>query len=314
MGAVADTISSKRSSKITETRRQHHSGKKIIGFLRRRAYFPYVGPLSVWIILFVIAPLGIIIYYSFLRAGPSGNIIAVFTLENYRALFNPTVRVVFLRTFLLAFLTNLICLIVGYPIAYWIVMYGGRWKHRLVFLLIMPSWTCYLIRLYALKTLMGYSGLLNAVLLKLNLIQAPLQLLYTPGSILLGLVYAWLPFMVLPIYASLEGLDPLLLEASSDLGANSFERFFTVTLPLTKGSLFVGSLLVFIPSLGDWLAPLLLGGDKVLLAGSLVEHYFLKQGNIPVGSSLATFLTAVVLLALYVVIKFAGQDALERVL
>jgi len=282
--------------------------------LTRQAHLPYVGPVALWILLFVIAPLGFIIYFSFLTTGPYGEIIHTFTLENYRTAMKGAYAVIFLRSLIFAFATNAICLLIGYPVAYWIARYGGKWESFLLMLIVLPSWTCYLIRLYALKTLVGHTGLINTALLNLGLISSPLEILYTPYAVVLGLVYSWLPFMILPIYASLRDLDPSLLEASADLGATPFRTFFTVTLPLTKGGIFAGTILVLIPSLGEWLVPLLLGGAKVMMVGSLVEHHFIKLGNIPMGSSLAAALTAMILLAVYLSFKLGGEDALERVI
>ena len=287
--------------------------ESVISFFSTRVYIPYVGPISCWIAFFVIAPIGVIIYFSFLSVGPAGQIVPPLTLANYRALLKARYLVIFARSFLFALETNMLCLLIGYPLAYWIVKYGGKKQTMLVFFVVMPSWTCYLIRLYALKTLTGQTGLINTVLLNLNLISTPLHMLYNSFAVMLGLVYSWLPFMVLPIYASLEGLDPSLLEAADDLGATPVKKFFTVTLPLTKGGIIAGTILVFIPSLGEWLVPLLLGGSKVMMIGNLVEHYFIKLGNIPAGSSIAAALTIVVLLIMYLSIKLGGEDALERI-
>lgn len=283
-------------------------------FFAAQAHIPYVGPISLWITIFVIAPLVVILYFSFLKIVPSGKIVHTFTLGNYRGLLEPKYLQIFLRTLIYAFGTNMVCLLIGYPLAYWIVKYGGRWKTFLVFLVILPSWTCYLIRLYALKALIGRAGLINNTLLNLDLISYPLNILYTPYAVVLGLIYTWIPFMVLPIYASLEGLDPALLEAAVDLGATPLQRFFTVTLPLTKGGIIAGTILVFIPSLGEWLVPLLLGGAKVMMAGNLVALHFIKAGNIPAGSSIATALTAIVILIIYLSIKLGGEEALERII
>lgn len=283
-------------------------------FLGERVYIPYVGPISLWIILFVFAPLGVVLYFSFLAVGPFGKITHTFTLENYRLMLKPGYIKVFMRTFLFSFGANMICLLLGYVLAYFIVKRGGRWKTFLMFLVIVPSWTCYLIRLYALKTLTGEEGLINSALLNLGLISTPLHMLYNPFAVMLGLVFGWLPFMVLPIYASLEGLDPSLLEAAEDLGATPLRRFFTVTLPLTKGGMFAGTLLVFIPCLGEWLVPLLLGGAKVMMAGNLIEEQYIKVGNIPAGSSIGVALTALVILLIYLSIKLGGEEVLERMM
>ena len=142
------------------------------------------------------------------------------------------------------------CIVVSYPLAYYIARYGGRWKAFLMAMIIIPSWTAYIIRLYALKTITGSNGLVNRWLMGLGLIDTPIQFLYTPFAVSVGLVYTWLPFMVLPLYASLEGLEPSLWEAATDLGATPWRRFFRVTLPLTRGGLLAGTILVLIPSLG----------------------------------------------------------------
>ena len=289
--------------------------KKAAKFLSEQVHLPYVGPVSFWFIVFVIAPLGVILYFSFLTTGPyGGEILPIFTLEHYPALWRGAYGIILLRTLLLAFLTNIVCLLIGYPVAYFIVRRGGRWKTVLLFLVIIPSWTNLLIRLYALRTIAGHTGIINNTLLSLGLISSPLEILFTPSAVMFGLVYTWLPFMVLPVYASLEGLDPSLLEASVDLGASPLRRFFTVTLPLTKGGIFAGTILVFIPSLGTWLVPLLLGGSKIMMAGNLVQLYFMMVGNIPAGCSIAIVLITVVLLIIYLSIKLGGEETLERIL
>ena len=287
--------------------------QRVARFLMKQAYLPYVGLVALWTCLFVIAPLGIILYFSLLSVGPLGQIIPSFTLRNYLGLFEGAYVVILLRSLAFAFGTNVICLLIGFPLAYWIARYGGRWKTALIFLVIIPSWTCYLIRLYALKTIIGHRGLINSTLLNFNLISSPIDILYTPFAVMLGIVYSWLPFMVLPIYAAVESLDATLLEASEDLGATPFQRLVTVTLPLTKGGIYAGTIFVFIIALGEWLVPLLLGGAKVMMAGSLVEHYFIKAGNIPAGSAIAAAITVIALLVVYLGVKLGGQEVLERV-
>jgi ABC-type spermidine/putrescine transport system permease subunit I len=207
----------------------------------------------------------------------------------------------------------MVCLAMGYPTAYWIARYGGRFKALLLFMVIAPSWSCYLVRIYALKQLVGYPGILNDFFLHLGLISSPINLLYTPTAVVFGLIYIWLPFMVLPIYASLEGINPAYLEASLDLGASPGWQFWTVTLPLSKGGIFGGTILTFIPALGDWLVPLLIGGNKVWMAGNLIQHYFIVRGDLAIGSSMAVVLTAAVVLLIYMCIKLGGEEAVERI-
>ena len=276
--------------------------------------FTYLSPVIVIVVVFVFAPLTIILFYSFLKSGTFGEIVYAFSLENFQAILGGGYGTVFLQSIYLAFQTNLLCILIGYPIAYYMAMYGGRWKTILLFLVIVPSWASYLIRLYSLKTIIGNKGLLNTILLKLDLISTPIEILYTPFAVMMGLVYAWLPYMILPIYASIEGLDRSVLEAAVDLGATPVRRFFRLTLPMTRGGLLAGSILVFIPTVGEWLVPHIFGGSKIMMAGSLVALKFTSVGNIPAGSSLAIMLAATLILILYLTIKWGGREAMERML
>jgi spermidine/putrescine transport system permease protein len=274
----------------------------------------FIGPMTIIIAVFVFAPLLIILGISFLKSGIYGDLIFTFTLDNFRAALGSKYGPVFYRSVLLAAQTNIICILIGYPIAYNIARFGGKWKNMLLFLIIIPSWSSYLIRLYALKTLIGRKGLLNTFLLDMGVISQPIEILYTQTAVMIGLVYAWLPFMVLPIYASIEGLDQSLLEASADLGSRPFRRFWRVTLPLTKGGLLAGSILCFIPTVGEWLVPQIFGGSKVMMAGSLVAQKFTGVGNMPQGASLAILLATTLILILYLTIKWGGKDAMEKMI
>lgn len=274
----------------------------------------YLSPIIIIVVVFVFAPLTIILFYSFLKSGLYGEIIYAFSLDNFRAILGGGYGKVFLQSIYLAIQTNFLCILIGYPIAYFIATYGGRWKTLLLFLIIVPSWASYLIRLYALKTIVGNKGLVNSILLYFGIISDPLQILYTNFAVMMGLVYAWLPYMILPIYAALEGLNRSVLEAATDLGATPVRRFFRVTFPLTKGGLLAGSILVFIPTVGEWLVPKLFGGSKVMMTGSLVALKFTSVGNIPEGSSLAITLAATLILILYLTIKWGGREAMERML
>ena len=274
----------------------------------------YLSPIIIIVAVFVFAPLKIFLFYSFLKSWTYGEIIYSFSLDNFRAILGGGYGTVFLQSIYLAIQTNFLCILIGYPIAYFVATYGGRWKTLLLFLIIVPSWASYLIRLYALKTIIGSKGLVNSILLYSGIISEPLQILYTTFAVMIGLVYAWLPYMILPIYAAIEGLNPSVLEAATDLGASPLRRFFRVTLPLTIGGLLAGSILVFIPTVGEWLVPQLFGGSKVMMAGSLVALKFTSVGNIPEGSSLAITLAATLILILYLIIKWGGREAMERML
>ena len=274
----------------------------------------YLSPIILIVGVFVFAPLVIILFYSFLKTGDMGQIIYTFTLENYQAIVGGGYGKIFIRSLYLALQTTVFCILIGYPVAYLIAIYGGKWKSLLLFLVIVPSWASYLIRLYALKTITGRTGLINSALLSMGMIDEPIKMLYTPFAVTMGLVYAWLPFMILPIHASLEGLDTSVLEAASDLGSKAFKRFLRVTVPLTKGGILAGSIFVFIPTVGEWLVPHVLGGGKIMMAGSLVAQKFTVAGNISEGASLAVFLAATLILILYLAIRYGGGESMERML
>ena len=289
------------------------SGSELIKIKDRRNFLYQMGPVTSWVALFVIAPLLIILFFSFVQSGDFGRIVYKFTFKNYQALFDTGYWRTFGRSLMISFLTLISCIVIGYPVAYFISQYAGKLKSLCLLLIVIPSWTAYLIRLYAFKTITSRTGILNNFLMDLNIISTPLELLYTPFIVVVGLIYTWIPFMILPLFAALDGLNPSLLEAASDLGANSVTRFFKVTFPLTRGGLIAGTILVFIPSLGDWLVPTLLGGAKVQMVGNLIAHKFIQIGDIPGGSTLSIFLGAVVICLLYLFIKLGGEDALERI-
>ncbi len=272
----------------------------------------YLSPIIAIVSVFVFAPLLIILFYSFMETGEFGQIIYTFTLEHYKDILSGGYGTIFIRSIYLAFQTNIGCILIGYPIAYFIAIYGGKWKPLLILLVIIPSWASYLIRLYALKTMLGSSGVINGLLLSMGLISTPIQILYTPFAVTIGLVYAWLPFMILPVHAALEGIDRSMLEAAGDLGATPLRRFFRVTVPLTKGGIIAGSIFVFIPTVGEWLVPHILGGGKMMMAGSLVAQKFTVAGNIPAGSSLSVFLASTLILILYLAIKYGGAESMEK--
>lgn len=275
-------------------------------------YLVCLGPVILIAGIFIITPLGVILFFSFLSKGIFGQLIYSFSLDAYHTLFSGTLFIeVLLRSYLLALVTTLFCILIGYPVAYWLSMYRrGKIKMVLLALIVLPTWTSYLIRLYSWTTITMNTGIINTFISKFGL--GPIQIMYTPYAILLGLTYTWLPFMILPLYAAIDGIDRSILESALDLGANPVERFFKITLPLTRGGLFAGVLLVFVPSLGSYLVPDLLGGAKVNMIGNLVADKFLKLANIPLGSATALLLSLLVILLLMIYIKTQGKGALER--
>jgi spermidine/putrescine transport system permease protein len=280
--------------------------------IRRRALLGRVlglSPALAVITLFMVVPIGIIAVYSFLEADPYGGVEMAFSLEAYRQflfqrdlfdelVFDTTYLSIFARSFVLAAASAFLCFLLGFPTAYFISTRPAQQRNLLILLVTVPFWTNLLIRTYSWILILRDYGLINNALLWLGVIQEPLPLLYTNGAILLGLVYSYLPFMVLPIYATVERLDRTLVEAAHDLYANRWRVMRRVILPLAMPGIVAGSLLVFIPSLGAFVAPDLLGGGRNLMIGSLVQMQFSSSRNWPFGAAAALILLAVVLVAL----------------
>ena len=261
-----------------------------------------LAPGTAWLTAFFLVPILIMAAYSLMERGTYGGVEPGFTLAAYARFFDPLYLRILARTIWLALLTTALCLVIGYPMA-WAIAGAGRWKHALLFLVVLPFWTSFLVRTYAIMFLLRDTGLVNSALMAVGVIDAPLTLLFTPGAVLAGLVYGYLPFMVLPVYASLEKLDPALLEAAESLGARPAARFFRVALPLSMPGVVAGSLLVFVPSLGAFLTPDLLGGAKQVMIGNLVQQQFGAARDWPFGSAASFVLMAVVLASVYAFLR-----------
>jgi spermidine/putrescine transport system permease protein len=269
-----------------------------------------LAPSAIWLILFIVAPIVIVIVVSFATRGAYGKTIYDFTFGNYTRALDPLYLPAYWRTLWIAFVTTLLCAVVSYPVAYYIALRAPeRWKRILLVLTVIPFWTSFLIRTYAWMLLLRSEGLINSTLVQSGLIDEPLKLLYNDFAILVGQVYGELPFMILPIYVALERLDTRLLEAAQDLGANRFWTFMKITLPLSKPGLIAGIVLVFIPSLGAFITPDLLGGAKSVMIGNLIQNQFI-QLNQPFGSALSLLLTLAVLVLLALAFR-AGLKASE---
>ncbi|CUS93207.1 spermidine/putrescine transport system permease protein [Candidatus Kryptonium thompsonii] len=228
-------------------------------------------------------------------------------MKNYIRVYDSLYIPIYLRSIYIAILTTIICLFIGYPVAYFIALkVKPENKILYLFLIIVPLWTSFLIRTYAWILILRDEGLINLFLLKIGLINKPLPLLYNEFSVLLGLIYGELPFMILPIYASLEKIDISLIEASKDLGADEFRTFKRVILPLTLPGIIVGVTIVFIPTLGSFIVSDLLGGAKSILVGNLIQNQFIVARDKPFGSAIAFVLSSFVLVLLYIYRKFWG--------
>jgi spermidine/putrescine transport system permease protein len=270
-----------------------------------------LAPGGLWLVLFFLVPILIMFGYSLMPRGIYGGVERGFTLEHYARFFDPLYIDVLRRTFAWSIACTIICLLLGYPVAY-VIVRSGRWRNLLLFLVVLPFWTSFLVRTFAMIFLMRDTGLINNWLLKLGVIDQSLTILYTPFAVMVGLVYGFLPFMILPIYASLEKLDLSLLEAAEVLGARPGARFRRVTLPLSMPGVVAGCLLVFIPALGSFLTADLLGGAKEMMIGNLVQNQFSAARNWPFGSAASFIVMALVLAAvmLYLRVKEPGPGKL----
>ncbi|MBM3222210.1 MAG: ABC transporter permease [Candidatus Tectomicrobia bacterium] len=266
-----------------------------------------LAPALLWLVALALVPMGVLAYYSVLSRGPWGTIVHTLTLEHYQHILDPVFLRVLGRTCRLALLTTVLCLLGGYILAYWMAFYGGHRKFLYSFLIMLPFWTSDLVRLYAWMTLLADHGVINNALLALGVLQEPLPLLYNEGAVVLGLVYTYLPFMVLPLYAALERLDRRVLEAAADLGATPLECLWKVTLPLTRGGMLSGSVLVFVPSLGEFLVPELLGGAKTMLLGKFIALKFTGLRNWPLGAAYALVLVVMIVLLLGLYVRLVGR-------
>jgi spermidine/putrescine transport system permease protein len=272
-----------------------------------------LAPGGFWLLMFFLVPILIMFVYSLMPRGIYGGVEPGFTIEHYRRFFDPLYLDILQRTFLWSIVCTMICLVLGYPVAY-VIVRSGRWRTLLLFLVVLPFWTSFLVRTFAMIFLMRDTGLINSWMLKLGMIDEPLTILYTPFAVMSGLVYGFLPFMILPIYASLEKVDHSLLEAAEVLGARPAARFRRVTLPLSMPGVIAGCLLVFIPALGSFLTADLLGGAKQVMIGNLVQNQFSSARNWPFGSAASFIVMALVLAAvmLYLRVKDRSNDGLAR--
>jgi len=274
---------------------------------RLRALF--LLPAWAFTLLLFLAPMGIIVAYSLQTKGVYGGVGAPWTFENYVRLFDPLYGVILLRSFAMAGAATLGCLVLAFPLALYISRSGTR-KTLLLNLVMLPFWTSFLVRTYAWMFLLRDTGLINSMLLGMGVISEPLPLLYNDGAVVVGLIYGYLPFAVLPLYSNLERLDKGLLEAAADLGAKPWEAMLHVVLPLTAPGMRAAGVLVFIPSLGAYLTPDLLGGGKSMMIGNLVQNQFTSARDWPFGSALSLALMAVVMLLLWALLRRDGEEML----
>lgn len=280
------------------------------GKRKDRASLLLSAPMILWTLLFVGATIAYVIALSFLKRNPDGyGVVMQFTLENYRKLANPNYLEVFRRTLALGLETTLICVLLGYPFGYCMARATPKWRTALMLLVIVPFWTNALIRIYGWRILLVGNGPVNGLLMAMGIIDKPLKLMNTHGAVLLGMVYGLLPFMILPVYTSVEKMDWSMAEAGRDLGASPARVFLTVTLPLTASGLMTGCVLVFVPSLALFFMSDLLGGPSDILIGNLVHDQLLKSRDWPFAAALSVVLLLLTWLIMTVYRRLGGKDS-----
>jgi spermidine/putrescine transport system permease protein len=266
-----------------------------------------VGPVALLLIFLVAAPLVLVAVMSFCQTDEYYNVVYKFTSENYSKLVSADYLKIYAQSLLIAFITTVLCVLIGYPFSYVIARTKSKKKQLFYMLVIIPFWTNSLIRIYGWRTFLGSSGWLNGVLQALHLTGEPVDFLYKTGTTVLGMVYCFIPFMVLPLYTAIEKLDGSLLEASSDLGARPVRTLFEVILPLTASGIFSGCIMVFIPCLGYFFVSNILGGGNTDMIGNLIERQFKSANNWPLGAALSIILILVTLLLVKLYQKLGGD-------
>ena len=276
-----------------------------------------LGPVTLFLLIFFLVPLGIMVVTSFLTPGLYGGVEWSFYPDNFGRIlgfanpefeeYDPVYIAIFLRSIRIAAMTVVTTLLVCYPAAFYINRLPDKWKNFCLFLITLPFFSSLIVRLFVWVMILRPTGLINNTLMATGVISAPLEMIYTDGAIILGMVYVFIPFMFMPIYASIEKLDWRLIQASLDLGAGPIRTFFRIILPLTKPGIVGGSIIVFIPALGNFVVPAVLGGAKVMMLGSLIEAQFLSARNWPFGSALAMMVMAVMLVLLVAYVIVSGR-------
>ncbi|PVX40503.1 ABC-type spermidine/putrescine transport system permease subunit I [Pasteurella langaaensis DSM 22999] len=269
-----------------------------------------VAIIFAWLIFFVFAPNFLVFLVSFLSKDSSNFYALPFTFENYTRLFEPLYGTVVWNSLRMSVIATVLCLVIGYPFAFMMTKINAKYRPLLMFLLVLPFWTNSLIRIYGMKVFLGVKGILNEFLLSIGLISEPIRILNTEVAVIIGLVYLLLPFMILPLYSAIEKLDLRLLEAAKDLGANTFQRFIKIIIPLTMPGIVSGCLLVLLPAMGMFYVADLLGGAKVLLVGNVIKSEFLVSRNWPFGAAISIGLT--ILMALLIFVYYKANKLLNK--
>ena len=281
---------------------------------RKGRGFPAAGvPFLLWTAFFVAIPLIYILCMSFMKRAATWGVVAEFSLGSYAKMLSPAYLRVFGESLWLSVLTTGFTLLLGYPFAYFTAQLSPKRRSLALLLVIVPFWTNSLVRIYGWMILLRSQGVVNALLIALGVIDTPLKLLYNFGAVLVGMVYALLPFMILSVYNSISKLDPSLTEAARDLGAGKWRAFWSVTVPMTRAGIMAGCVLVFIPSVGLFFISDLLGGAKTMLLGHRLHPDLLSARNWPMGAALSVVMMAATLLVIGLYQKLSGEKSLEGI-
>ena len=278
---------------------------------KKSGLFLTVLPLYLFTLCFVVGPLLYMVALSFATNGSGSSTIWSFTLENYKKIAEPVYLKSFVQSFQLAITSTLLIVLMGYPFGDFMAKLSAKWKKRMMLLIMVPFWTNSLIRMYGWILILQAKGVLNGFLMKLGLIEEPLKILYSYPAVVIGMVYALLPFMVLAVYSSVEKMDWSYVEAARDLGANAVKAFFTVTFKLTLPGLLTGVILTFIPSMGLFFIADILGGNKIVLVGSVIQDQLTRGSNWPFAAALAVVLMLLTSLMMFVYRKVTHVKDLE---
>jgi spermidine/putrescine transport system permease protein len=265
----------------------------------------FLVPGAVWLLLLFLTPLVFVLALSFGYTDDLGEAIYGTRLDNYERLVDPAYVPVLLRSVGFALAAVVVCVLIGYPVAYYIAIFGGRWKNVLIALVVLPFFVNYLIRTYAWIAMLGDDGLVNGVL------DTSVRFLNTPWAVIGGLVYGFLAFMILPIFAALDRMDPSLIEAGKDLYGSRWQTFRHVTLPHTMQGVLAGSVLVFLPAVGDFVSATLLGGPEEVMIGNLIQQQFQASDNWPFGAALTVAMMAVLMILMLFYLRSAAREARE---
>ncbi len=268
-------------------------------------------PIYILSILFILIPLIYMVYLSFMTRGDIWGFKNIFTLENYKTLLDPFYLNIFYNSIKLSVISVFFIILIGYPFGYFMAKQNDKWKKRIMFLIMLPFWTSGLIRLYGWVIVFRSNGTLDKILMALNITEKPLKLLYSYNAVVLGMIYALLPFMILSVYSSVEKMDWSLVDAARDLGASKWRAFYTITFPMTLSGLLSGIVLTFVPSMGLFFVAEILGGNKIVLVGNVIQDLLSRGNNQPLAAAISVILMLMTIITLFLYRKIAKTKKLE---